>query len=155
MVLRIVEGFGTPTAGCEAGVIGHVVRKEVLMRQPFKQCLFWTPRVLGILFALFVSLFALDVFGQGYGFWGTLFALFMHLIPVYVLLIALAIGWRWEWAGALLFAGFSVWYLVTMWGPFPVVANLVGTIPIAGPPLLVGLFFLLDWLYKPKLQVTH
>jgi hypothetical protein len=122
------------------------------MRQLLKQLLFWTPRVLGLLFALFVSLFALDVFGQGYGFWGTMRALFMHLIPVYILLIALAIGWRWEWAGALLFAGFSIWYLVMSWGAFPLIAILVGTWPIAAPALLVALFFLLDWLYEPKLQ---
>lgn len=86
------------------------------------------------------------------GFWGTLAALLIHLIPVYVLLIALAIGWRWEWVGALLFAAFSVWYLVSTWGPFPLVANLIGAWPIAGPPLLVSLLFLLSWLYKPKLH---
>lgn len=35
------------------------------MRQFLKHLLFWTSRVLGLLFALFVSLFALDIFGQG------------------------------------------------------------------------------------------
>jgi hypothetical protein len=117
-----------------------------------KRILFWAPRVLAILFALFVSLFALDVFGAGYGFWGTILALFMHLIPVYVLLIALAVAWRWEWAGALLFAGFSVWYLVIAWGPYPLVANLIGTWPIAGPPLVIALLLVADWLYRVKLQ---
>lgn len=130
-------------------------RKEVIMRQFLKQLLYWTPRVLGLLFALFVSLFALDVFGQGYGFWGTVGALLIHLIPVYVLLLALAIGWRWEWAGALLFAGFSVWYVVMTWAPVSWMAILLGAWPIAAPALLVGLFFLLDWLYGPKLQAAH
>lgn len=125
------------------------------MRQFLKHLLFWTPRVLGLFFALFVGIFALDVFGQGYGFWGTLGALLIHLIPVYVLLIALAIGWRWEWAGALLFAGFSVWYLIMSWGPFPWMAILVAAWPLAAPALLVALFFLIDWLYGPKLQAAH
>lgn len=125
------------------------------MRQFLKQLLFWTPRVLGLLLALFVSLFALDVFGQGYGFWGTVAALLIHLIPVYVLLIALAIGWRWEWAGALLFAGFGVWYFIMSWGPFPLIAILIAAWPLAAPALLVGLFFLIDWLYGPKLQAAH
>lgn len=125
------------------------------MRKLLKHLLFWTPRVLGLLFALFISMFALDVFGQGDGFWGTLGALLMHLIPVYVLLIALAIGWRWEWAGALLFAGFSVWYLIMSWGPVPLIAILMGAWPIAAPALLVALFFLLDWLYASKLPTTH
>ena len=125
------------------------------MRQFLKHLLFWTPRVLGLLFALFVSLFALDVFGQGYGFWGTVGALLIHLIPVYVLLIALAIGWRWEWAGALLFASFGIWYLMISWGPFPPNAILIAAWPLAAPALLVGLFFLIDWLYGPKLQAAH
>jgi hypothetical protein len=107
--------------------------------------------VLALLFALFVSIFALDVFGQGYGFWGTILALFMHLIPVYILLAALAIAWRWEWAGALLFAGFSAWYVIMSWGRFPLTANFIAVWPIAGPPLLISLLFLLNWIYKPKL----
>jgi hypothetical protein len=125
-----------------------------MMIRPFKQLLFWTPRILGILFALFLSIFALDVFGAGYGFWGTLLALFMHLIPVFVLLIGLALAWRWEWVGALMFIGFSVWYLVISWSPVPAAANLVGVWPIAGPSLLIGILFLLDWLYTPKLQAS-
>ena len=124
------------------------------MIRPSKQLLFWTPRILGILFALFLSMFALDVFGEGYGFWGTLLALFMHLIPVYVLLIGLALAWRWEWAGALVFIGFGAWYLVISWGPFPLIANLIGALPIAGPALLIGILFLIGWLYKPQLQAS-
>jgi hypothetical protein len=117
-----------------------------------KRILFWTPRVLGILFALFVSMFALDVFAAGYGLWGTLVALFMHLMPVYPLIIGLALSWRWPWVGALLFIGFSIWYLVIAWGPFPLVANLIRVWPLAGPSLLVGLLFLFDWFYQAKLQ---
>ena len=37
------------------------------MNRPIRQFLFWSPRVLTILFALFLSLFALDVFEEGYG----------------------------------------------------------------------------------------
>jgi len=140
-------------AGVQPGE--YAVRKEEVMRKLLKQLLFWSPRVLGLLFALFVSLFALDVFGQGYGFWETLVALLIHLIPVYVLLIALAIGWRWEWVGALLFVGFGVWYLVMIWEPAPLIAILIGAWPIAAPALLVGLLFLLDWFYEPKLLAAH
>ena len=35
------------------------------MKKSAKQWLFWTPRVLVMLFAAFVSIFALDVFGAG------------------------------------------------------------------------------------------
>ena len=56
-----------------------------------KRFLFWLPRVLSALFAAFISLFALDVFGAGYGLWETIWALFVHLIPTWLILAALAI----------------------------------------------------------------
>jgi hypothetical protein len=71
--------------------------------------LFWKPRIAGILFVLFISIFALDVFDAGYGFWETLLALFMHLLPSIALAIAVALAWRrWEWIGAVLFRGFAI-----------------------------------------------
>jgi len=45
------------------------------MNTTTKRVLFWAPRVLGILFALFLSLFALDVFSEGYSFGETMLAL--------------------------------------------------------------------------------
>jgi hypothetical protein len=115
-----------------------------------KRILLWAPRVLGILFALFVSLFALDVFGMGYGFWETMLALWIHLVPVFILLIGLALAWRWEWVGALCFLGFAVWYLVTFWGQFPFSVYLL----MAGPAFLVGVLFLIDWLYRAQLRAA-
>jgi hypothetical protein len=106
--------------------------------------------VLGILFALFVSMFALDVFGAGYGFWGTILALVIHLVPVILMLIGLAFAWRWEWIGAIIFGGFGVWYLVTFWGQFAWDVYLL----MAGPPFLVGVLFLIDWLYRAELRTT-
>ncbi|MCE7980027.1 MAG: hypothetical protein DYG89_02445 [Caldilinea sp. CFX5] len=118
------------------------------MTRSVKQTLVWTPRVLGILFALFLSLFALDVFGTGAGFWATLLALVIHLLPVGVLVIGLIFAWRWEWVGAALFLGFGIWYLATAWGRFPIAVYWV----IAGPAFLVGILFLIDWLYRVELR---
>lgn len=120
------------------------------IRQPWKRILFWTPRVLSILFALFVSLFALDVFGVGYSFWETVLALLIHLVPVYILLIGLAIAWRWEWVGALIFMGFAVWYVAMAWGQF----QLSVYVMMAGVPFVVGILWLIDWLYRRELRST-
>ena len=43
-----------------------------------KGVLFWAPRFLTMLFALFLSIFALDVFAEAKGFLETLTALFAH-----------------------------------------------------------------------------
>jgi hypothetical protein len=118
------------------------------MKTPVKQLIFWTPRFLGILFALFISLFALDVFGEGYGFWETVLALLIHLIPTGIILIALAIAWRWEWIGAVLFVALGAWYLLMTRGKFEWITYLM----ISGPLFLVGVLFLINWLRRSELR---
>src|SRR5689334_11501145 len=88
------------------------------MKRLAQRVLFWAPRILCILFAVFVSLFALDVFGEGHGFWQTCLALLMHLIPTGIILLALVVSWRWEWVGAILFTAFGALYLFFFWGRF-------------------------------------
>ena len=105
-----------------------------------RQLLFWMPRLLGILFALFLSLFALDVFNAGYGFAETLLALLMHLIPTGLVVISLAIAWRWEWIGATLFIALACIYLAASSG---------GSWIISGPLFLLGILFLLSRAYRP------
>jgi hypothetical protein len=39
------------------------------MKGPVRRLLFWSPRVLCVAFAIFLSLFALDVFSEGLGVW--------------------------------------------------------------------------------------
>jgi hypothetical protein len=118
------------------------------MKIVVKRILFWTPRLLCIAFAAFLTMFALDVFGQGYGFWGTLWAFIMHQIPVLVLLLILAIAWRWEWVGAVLFAAAGVFYLVMAWGEFDWIAYA----SITGPLFLIAILFLINWIKKETIR---
>jgi hypothetical protein len=111
------------------------------MKSSLKRVLTWTPRVLAILFAAFISLFALDVFGEGYTFWETLWALLMHLVPTFLVLIALAIAWRWAWLGGILFLALGVGYLLLAGSRVHWSAVLF----IAGPLWLVGGLFLVSW----------
>jgi hypothetical protein len=114
------------------------------MKNRVERAVFWMPRILCLLFAAFVSLFALDVFGEGYGFWETIVALIMHLIPTGIILAALAVAWRWPWIGAILFVALGVWYLIMAAGRFEWITYLL----IAGPLFLVGALFLVDWVYR-------
>ena len=111
--------------------------------------IFWAPRVLCILFALFLSFFALDVFNEGYGFWETIFALLIHLVPVYIVVIILAIAWRWEWVGAVLFLSLSMLYLFISWGRVHWSAYL----GISAPLVLLSALFLLNWKYRKELRM--
>ena len=114
------------------------------MKRPVKKILFWSPRILGILISIFVSLFALDVFGEGYSTVETIVALVMHLIPTFVILIVLGIAWRWEWIGGFLFVALGVLYITLFWEP----SNLPAYLVISGPLFLTGILFLLDGCYR-------
>jgi hypothetical protein len=113
-----------------------------------KRLLFWSPRIIGMLFGVFLSLFALDVFGVGLSFWDSIRAFLIHLVPVYVVFIVLAFAWRWEWVGAVFFAGLGLLYIVWGWGMFPWIAYLT----ISGPLFLLAALFLLNWIYRKELR---
>ena len=118
------------------------------MKPSTKKFIFWTPRILSILFALFISLFALDVFDAGYSFWQTLLALFIHLIPTFVILIVLAFSWHREWIGGIFFIAFGIYYIVAAWGKFVLSVYFL----ISGPLFLVGILFLINWFYKAEIK---
>ncbi|MEE4312413.1 MAG: hypothetical protein V2J62_11160 [candidate division KSB1 bacterium] len=118
------------------------------MKPITKRTLFWTPRILCILFALFLSLFALDVFGEGHGFWESILGFLIHLIPVYLVIIVLAIAWRWEWVGAVLFTALGLFYIVSTglrqhWAAY---------LTISGGLFLLGILFLLNWIYRKQVR---
>jgi hypothetical protein len=108
--------------------------------------LFWLPRVLAITFAAFISLFALDTFDTCAGVGQCALALAIHLIPTLVILVALAVSWRRNWLGAIVFCFLGVLWLAYTRGELPLGAYL----PIAGPPLLIGLLFLLAHLMAAR-----
>jgi len=118
------------------------------MNKKLKQVLFWTPRVLCVLFAMFLSLFALDVFTGETGFWEEILALLIHLVPVYLVVIALVIAWRREWIGAILFIGLALYYLILTGGR----QHWSAYLGISGPLVLIGILFLLNWIYRAQLR---
>ena len=101
------------------------------MNSASKRLLYWSPRAVGIAFAIFLSLFALDVFREGYGLGKTVLALLIHLIPALMVLAGLAIAWRREWIGAAGFAGLAMWYAVANWRRHP------DWVMVIGGPLVV------------------
>ena len=115
--------------------------------------IYWSPRLLGIIFILFITLFSLDIFDMKLGFWGTVLGLLMHNIRSIILAAILIISWKYEWVGGVVFiiAGllyiFSTlrrgiaWHLVIIWSMI-----------IAGPAFLIGILFLINWKKKKKMK---
>jgi hypothetical protein len=116
------------------------------MNAAASKVLFWAPRVLCLLFAAFISIFAADAFGEGHGFWETALRFVVHLIPTAIILAILAVSWRREWVGGILFTALGVLYLILFRGRFHWSAYAA----ISGPLLLIGLLFLIEWWRRSK-----
>jgi hypothetical protein len=118
------------------------------MNETTKRVVFWTPRIICIAFAVFLSIFAMDVFSMPVDFWHKALALLVHLIPTALVLIALTVGWRREWIGAVVFPLLAVFHLVTKWGQFHWSAYAV----IDGPLLLMAILFWVNWSNRATLR---
>jgi hypothetical protein len=121
------------------------------MKQNRTRLLYWTPRAVAIVFALFISLFALDVFSEDYGIWEKVLAFTIHLVPTYLVLIALAVAWRWERIGGLLFLGLGLFYIAMSWDPSQWRAFLI----ISGPLFLLGVLFIVSGFWQRRLETSH
>jgi hypothetical protein len=123
------------------------------MTQISKRALYWAPRAITIAIIAFLGLFALDVFGAGYGFWRTLLALTMHLIPNFVLIAVLVLAWRWEWTGAVLFAAAGVLHAFFIWQrPFPPATRLAQIVPMETIATVIALLWLTNWIKRRELR---
>lgn len=118
-----------------------------------KRTLFWTPRVLAMLYIAFLSLFALDVFGEQHGFRQILAALSIHLIPSVILIGVLILAWQWEWIGAALYAAAGMVYIARVLGrPLPPGIKMNWILTIGGPSFLVAALFLVNWFKHDELH---
>ncbi len=118
------------------------------MNRNARRALYWAPRILCILFAIFLSLFSLDVFEEGIAPGRAIVAWLLHMIPVLAVAAVLALAWRWEWVGAVLCVALAAAHAVATWGRFPWWVYLL----VPGPLILVGALFLLNWVFREELR---
>jgi hypothetical protein len=112
--------------------------------------IYWTPRILSILFIIFMASMSLDVISPELSFGQIALGMLMHNIPTLIMLIVLVVSWKYEIVGGIAFilAGLLyiiltarssiAWYIAISW-----------SLTIAGPALLIGALFLVNW-YKKK-----
>ncbi|MFA5259216.1 MAG: hypothetical protein WC979_07375 [Candidatus Pacearchaeota archaeon] len=126
-------------------VKNKVVKK---IRKNTRPWLYYSPRILTILFILFISLFALDVFGNNYTFLETVQGLFMHLIPSMILIVFLIIAWKHEWVGAVGFFLFALLYIGMIVRKPLELYMLSYSLTIAGPSIIVAILWWANWAQK-------
>ncbi|OGC30764.1 hypothetical protein A2346_05065 [candidate division WOR-1 bacterium RIFOXYB12_FULL_52_16] len=96
--------------------------------------------LLSILYIAFISLFALDVFSGGFSWPGTVIALFIHLIPTFILIVCLTVAWKRGVVGGSLFLAVGI--LFTLW--FRTYQRLDVFLLISFPLLLIGTLFIIS-----------
>ncbi|MFA6594567.1 MAG: hypothetical protein WCT16_04930 [Candidatus Buchananbacteria bacterium] len=113
--------------------------------QVINRLIYWTPRILGLMFVGFLALFSLDVFSLGLGFWQTALGLLMHNIPALILLAIIVVSWRYEIVGGIVFILFGLGYIIMVLNnPFNWYM-LSWILEISGVAFLVGILFLINW----------
>jgi len=120
-------------------------------KKSINRFIYWTPRILSILFIAFLALMSLDVFSMELSFWETVVGLFMHNIPALALLVVLLISWKYEIVGGIAFILAGLLYIVVlMRNPFEWYM-LSWAIQIAGTAFFIGILFIVNWKMKKKI----
>ncbi|MEK6839848.1 MAG: hypothetical protein AABX72_02825 [Nanoarchaeota archaeon] len=124
------------------------------MKKRIGAFVYWTPRILSIIFLLFLALMSLDVFDSASGFWQIILGLFMHNIPVFVLLVILVISWNYEIVGGIAFILAGILYAAF------IIINALNTqfewymlawfLQISGTAFFIGILFLIGWFRKKR-----
>jgi hypothetical protein len=113
--------------------------------------IYWAPRVLSILFIIFLSLFSLDVISPGLAAKEIIIGLFMHNIPSLVLLILLIISWKYEIVGGIAFLLAGILYIVfASHAAITWYRALSWSLIIAGPAFFIGILFMINWVKKKQ-----
>lgn len=111
--------------------------------------LYWSPRILSILFVVFLCLFSFDGFSE-FNSWQTILAVVTHLLIPVIVLSGAIIAWKKDLVGTVIFFFFTIYYIYMVgldrhWSWY---------VSISGPALLVSVLYLLNW-FKNKKQNNY
>jgi len=73
-----------------------------------KKVVYWTPRVLAILFTLFIMMFSLDVFDGTSSIVEQLIGFLMHNLPAFGIILIIALSWKKDYIGIIGFAVIAI-----------------------------------------------
>lgn len=106
--------------------------------------IYWTPRIAGILIALFVAMFALDVFDGQASIWMMIGGFFIHALPGIIMGGVVALAWRKPVIGFVVFLLSAVFFLRTVIrAPFQ--DSLGMLLLFSGPMAMIATLFWANW----------
>jgi len=120
------------------------------MKKSVKKLLYWSPRTICVLFAVFMSYYVLMAINQGGTLWDTTLTLLADFIPVALFVFILVFIWRWEWL-AILFVVSAPAFLIWKLDILPSSSFLITSVIL----FLAGLLFLADWFSTRNLEKNN
>jgi len=110
-------------------------KSNLFSRINWNKVLFWTPRILAILYILFIGIFSLDSEGTG---------IIIELLPAVLLIVILIFTWRKPISGGVIFLILGI--LFTLF--FDTTRTVLTFFLISFPPILIGVLLLLSKILK-------
>jgi hypothetical protein len=102
----------------------------------------WAPRVLAVAVSLFLAVFSLDEITGTTNIFEALPYVMIHLLPSAIVLAVVALSWRREWIGAVLFVALAAAYAVAAR------AHLSWVAVISGPLIVAGALYAWSWMHR-------
>jgi hypothetical protein len=118
------------------------------MKSTTKEIIIWTPRVICVVAALFMFLFAFDAFNHNYALSVAIAEFLNKLLPVFIIILLLLLSMRWALVGSILFNLIGLSYIIYNWGEFSFVSYFGVTVPL----FVVGVFFLVNWIFREEIE---
>ena len=112
-----------------------------------KKIIYWMPRVLAILFTLFIMMFSLDVFEETSSFIDQMIGFFMHNLPAFGIILIIVLAWKKDIIGMIGFALIAIGLFLMVMSSMPPEGSAVNPAVffISGPALLISLLYGLSW----------
>ena len=105
----------------------------------WKKILFWTPKILTILYIIFITIFAFDESVISLPF-------IVHLFPTIILTLILVLTWKRPITGGIIFLILGVLFAIFL----NAIKTLLTFFLISFPPILIGVLLLLSRIIKKK-----
>lgn len=107
----------------------------------------WSPRVLSILFALFLMIFSFDVFEMVAPWYELLLGFLIHNIPTLILAIVILLAWKRPLIGAIIFCAAGLFYAILVFSNQGL-ADWISVMIIGLPAIIISILYYMDYRYS-------
>ena len=128
------------------------------VRKRVSGIIFWPPRILAILFVIFLGIMSLNGLSARMSWQQFLNGLFVNNIPTLIVMAVLLVSWEIEIIGGLAFLLIGAGYYfyadslpgIQFWLP-----EIPWNLSIIIPTLVIGFLFIINWIGKRKLKADE